>query len=253
MKKIFLVLFITMSFTRCIREDIIDNKQEGSNIKTESITIYVGDSEMLDMSFTPENILSENKFIADIEKDVIVRGDHVGMTNIVVDGKHIIPVEVKGNITTYDDPITKWGCDASYIKENQKQGKLSNKSDSESIIYQDCGKAELILYVMKNDKLSSAGVIIDSKYSSEIGEFLAERYLMIPYDLGDYTIGGFDAYKLEDANTVTAIKVYSTKYLMVAYMPQDKNSTKSTSFMDNNKSIETLGYVAKALLSKENE
>lgn len=75
------------------------------------------------------------------------------------------------------------------------------------------------MYIMKDNKLVSVGVSLESKYASEIGEYLAERYLMSPYNVGNYTFVGMDAYRLENANTVVLVRIISTSKIMVLYMP----------------------------------
>lgn len=241
MKKI-LLLAIALpmwAFSSCSDDDKDENK-----INTAPISLYVGDSEKIEMDFVPTKTVSENDFIAKVEKDGTIEGEHVGATNIVIDDKYTISVEVKGKVNTYDDPITKWGCNSSYIKENQKQGTWSNKSDEETIMYEDCGKADFVMYMMENGKLISSGVVISSLYASDMGKYLSERYFMIPYDLGDYTIGGLDAYEIKDAKTVVALKVYSSKYLMVVYMPYSNNKTKAGIYIDNYDLIKKMDDIA---------
>lgn len=220
-----------------------DDDKDESQIDTTPISLYVGDTKKIKMSFVPTKTVAENGFIADVEKDGTIKGQHVGTTNIVIDDKYIISVNVKGKIVTYDDPITKWGCDASYIRQNQKQGELSNKSDEESIKYENCGKADLIVYMMENGKLASCGVVIKSEYVSEMGKYLTERYFMLPYDLGNYTMAGMDAYETKDAKTVAAIRVYSAKYLMVAYLPYKEEGVKSSSFIEKDNLIEKMNEI----------
>lgn len=215
-----------------------------NKIDTTPISLYVGDSEKIEMDFVPTKTVSENDFIAKVEKDGTIEGEHVGATNIVIDDKYTISVEVKGKVTTYDDPITKWGCNSSYIKENQKQGTWSTTSDKETLVYENCGKADLLMYMMEGNKLTSVGVAIESKYASEMGEYLAERYFMIPYDLGDYTIGGIDAYEAKNAKTFVAIRVYSIKYLMVLYIPYNEKDTKTNSFIYKDDLIKRMDNIA---------
>lgn len=243
MKKLLFIMAMMLplfTFVGC------SDDNEKDNVNTEPISIYVDDTYQVQMDITPTTVASENEFVAQIEMDGIVSGKHVGSTEVSIDGKYIIPVEVKGKIITYDDPVTKWGCDEDFIKSNQKQGKFSKSDDN--LVYEKCGKADLVMYMMENGKLVSSGVVIGSQYASEMGEYLAERYFMIPYDLGDYTIGGFDAYETKDAKTFVAIKVYSTKYLMVIYMPYDKKDTKAGLFISDYNFINRMEDVVRSYL-----
>lgn len=55
--------------------------------------------------------------------------------------------------------------------------------------------------------------------------------MMLPYDIGDYTFMGFDAYKLENANTVVRLKVESASQITVIYMPAQSDNSNSKSKM----------------------
>lgn len=198
---------------------------EESHVNTEPISLYVDDTYQIQMDITPSSVSSEREFIATIEKDGVVTGVHVGETNVYIDGEYTIPVEVKGKYNLYEDPITEWGCSSAYIKENQKQGTYyigdGGNDDSEMIEYRACGEADWIIYLLEDDKLQAVGVAIPSFLSSEVGNFLTERFFMIPYDLGDYTIGGANDYNTDKATTFVYVKVSSVGYLTIYYIQHE--------------------------------
>lgn len=225
MKKILFLLVMVLPvlvFTSCSDDD-----NEGVN--TKKISLFVGDEKKIESAVVPNSVFSENNFIAEVEDDGTVIGKHVGQTIISINEKYNIPVEIKGKYTTYDDPILNWGCSADYIIKNQKQGTL-NSQNATSITYTNCGKAQSAVYLFEEGKLVSAGFVLRSSLASEIGDFLDERYLMIPYDLGDYTIAGINSYKLENASNIVFVKVYNVSTIMVLYAPYDnERSIKSIS------------------------
>ena len=209
-------------FTSCSSDD----DEEKQTVDVTPISVYAGNSQTISMNYTPKRISSQNDFIATVDNSGKIQGIHVGSTNISVDGKYIIPVEVKGKRETYGEPVTKWGCNQYYIQEHQKhKGTLSLNGGN--LGYKECGKAEGIVYIMEDNKLAAVGVGLKSIYASEIGEYLAERYLMSPYSIEDYTFIGMDAYKLEDANTVVLVKTVSASWIFVLYMPAAKADTRS--------------------------
>lgn len=139
-------------FTSCSSDD--DNRQQ--NVDVKPISMYIGDSHSITMNFTPKFIVSGNNFVATADNSGNVKGVHVGSTNISIDSRFTIPVEIKGKRKTYDDPITEWGCNQSYIKSKQKQGTL--KEVNGTLGYLNCGKADLVGYMFKNEKLAAVGV-----------------------------------------------------------------------------------------------
>lgn len=232
MKKliIMLVAMLPFLFVGCSDED------KKNEVNTEPVSLYVDDTYKIPMDITPSSVLSENEFIATIENDGVVSGEHVGETNVLINGEYNVPVEVKGKYNLIEDPITDWGCSASYIKENQKQGTLYSE-DEDMIIYTDCGDAEMLGYMMEDGKLRSVGFIISTSYSSEVTNFLTERFFMIPYDLGDYTLGGANAYNVDDATTFAYIQVSSVNYYTVLYVPKELDTKSSNLNIDRLNSI----------------
>lgn len=203
-------------------------EDEENHVDTNLVSLYVDDTYQIPMDIIPSSVASENEFIATIENDGVITGMHVGETNVSIDGRYTIPVEVKGKYNLFDDPVTEWGCSSAYIKENQKQGTYyigdGENDDSEMIEYRACGEADWVIYLLDDDKLQAVGVIIPSFFASEVGGFLAERFFMIPYDLGNYTIGGANAYNTNKATTFVYVQVSSIEYLTILYMQHEADA-----------------------------
>ena len=227
MKKeiLFLLAMLPMLFTSCSKDDDSNGGYYGDK---RPIVINIGESKALNLA---PNTYSKNPFIVSVN-DKGIYGEHVGKTDIVTKGTPI-SVEVKGKYHTYPDPITNWGCNMSYIKNNYKSG-VSWKEDDGTLVYENCGKSELVMYIFEYGKLYGVGAVVKSSYASEIGNYINERYFVLPYDLGEYTYGGSNAYSTDKASTFVYLKISdNAKYISAIYLesPQ-KSKTKSIELYD---------------------
>lgn len=219
MLAIMMVALLSVGLTSCSDDD------EEDNIDTTPIKMYAGEEKTIQGADT---ISSSKEFVAYGAKNV-VHGWHVGEASLVVNGKKTIPVSVLPQYHLYDDPVCNWGCDMNFVKNHQKQGKLSSKSSSTNIGYENAGAASLLSYNFENGKLKAVVALVSTNHTSQYASYLSERYLMLPYYSGEdtYFIGADDV-KLEDANTVVVMQVYNANYLVTVYMPA-KDYTSSSS------------------------
>lgn len=206
---IMMVPMLSVGFYSCSSDDDDD-------IDTSPISVLAGKDHTI---VGADTIASSNKFVAYGNKNV-VHGWHVGEAKLVVNGKKTIDISVQPVYHLYDDPVCNWGCDQNIVKFHQRQGKLSSKSNSNLLAYEDAGAASILAYNFENGKLKSILAVVSTKYTSQYSSFLAERYLMLPYYKGEnmYFIGA-DGISLEDAKTVAAMQVYSTSQLVTMYFP----------------------------------
>lgn len=225
---IMMVAMLSVGFASCGGDD------DDDSIDTSPITLYAGDETSVNGA---SSIESENEFVVYIGKsDNSVNGFHVGNTFIKVNGKNRIPVTVKGKYHTYDDPVTEWGCSQDYVKSHQKQGTLNtSKSDSKSLIYENVGHADILMYNFENGKLKSIAVLVSTAYTSEYAGYLAERFLMIKLDNSSVDYAGVDALDVDKAKTYVGLKIYSTSYLMGVYMPASDSKSSSAKISIENR------------------
>lgn len=187
-----------------------------------------------------DSIVSSNTFVVYTKGNEIF-GYHIGEAELLVNNKKTIQVKVLPKYSLYDDPVCKWGCDIDYVKSNQKQGILSSKSTTESLIYENAGAASALMYIFKNNKLSSVGAVVSTNHTSAYADYLAERYLMVPFYEGkDTYFVGIDALKVESANTAVIMKVYNIEYLITMYMPANELSTRSPQIIDWAEEVKTI-------------
>ena len=243
MKKILLMLAMMLPmamFTACSKDD-----EEKESVDTTPISLLVDDTHRIEMNITPSKVSSENNFVASIDENGVVEGNHVGNTNVSINDKYTIPVEVKGNYHLYDDPVTEWGCSTSYIKENQKQGSLKTE-DSDAIVYENCGNAEMITYLFENGKLNGVGVILNSSYTDEVALHLKERYMFITET--NNVIMGVNSYKKELATTIATITLSDNlRYWVVIYMPYNYNAANLKSKALNDKRYVLINNIVEKL------
>ena len=217
---IVMVAMLSVGFASCSSDD-----DDDSQIDTSPITLYAGDKTMVQGATSVE---SENKFVVWVNEDKSVEGFHVGETFIKVNGKSRIPVTVKGKYNTYEAPVTEWGCNQAFVKSQQKQGTLSSKSDATSLIYDNVGRAERMLYSFENGKLKSVGTVVSTAYTSEFAGYMSERFFMLPYEKDNDTYFiGIDALEVEKAKTYAMLQVYNYKYLVAIYMSASEASRSS--------------------------
>lgn len=90
------------------------------------------------------------------------------------------------------------------------------------------GNADVLMYTFENGKLSGVITMVSTAYTSEYAGYMAERFLMLPYetDANTYFIGA-DGLELTKANTVVVLEVYNYKYISAVYMPANKYSSSS--------------------------
>ena len=215
-----MVAMLSIGFASCSKDD--DDTDDG--VDTTPITLYAGDNKTI---MGADTISTSNRFVAYATKNV-VHGWHVGEANLVVNGRKTISITVQPKYHLYDDPICNWGCDMNYVKNNQKQGTLSSKSTETLLVYEDAGAASNLVYTFENGKLKAVGAIVSTKHSTQYANYLAERFLMLPYYKGEdtYFIGA-DNIDLDNAKTVVVMEVYSASQIITLYMPASDYSTRS--------------------------
>ena len=225
MKKILFLMMVVAAMAAC--SDGEDG--EGNYVNTNPISMYVDDGVVLDMNYEPQSVVSENDFIVSVYGDSI-SGFHVGNTNVVIDEKHVIPVEVKGRYNTWIDPVTEWGCSKEYVKSHYKECTLEvDDEEDDVLIYSDSGSSELVGYSFKDGGLAFVVVYIKTFYSSEVVNFLTERFFMVPYPEEPLIAAGFNHYDTDKADTYVGLAMENISYLTIGYMVYDKSAESKSS------------------------
>ncbi len=220
-KLLFLIgsMLMCVTLLSCSSDDDNENK-----VNLSPISLYVDEETHVAGTST---LKSQNDFVA-MTSGNTVKGFHVGETYVATDKNERIPVEVKGKYNTYQEPITEWGCNRSYVQGKQTQGTLSSRSDEKSLIYENVGHASMLMYSFEGNKLKSIGSVVSTSYTEEFASYLAERFLMTSYEKDNDTYFiGIDGLKVEDAKTAVVLQVYNSNYLIAVYMPVKDYSSSS--------------------------
>lgn len=213
-----LVAMVSFSFIGCGSDD------DDDAVDTTPISMYAGTNKIIQGADT---ITSSNRFVAYANKNTLY-GWHVGETSILVNGKKTISVTVSPKYYLYNDPICNWGCSMEYVKKNQKQGTVNSKSTNDILAYDDAGGATLLAYNFENNKLVSVLAMISTNHTSALGEYLSERYLLVPQYKGKNSyFAGLDGIDENNAKTMVLMDLYNTSNWCVYYTPFKKNSTRS--------------------------
>ncbi len=217
---VLLLCGMTLGLMACGSDD-----DEDDGVDTTPISMLAGNEKTISGADT---ITVANEFVA-YAKGNVVNAWHVGETSLLVNGKKTISLKVNPVYHLYNDPICNWGCSLSDVRNHQKQGTLSSKSDNEILVYENAGAASLLGYNFENGKLKSVIAMVSTNHSSSYASYLTERFLMLPYYEGEDTyFMGADNISLEEANTVVVMKIYSTSYLSTVYMPANQIATRSS-------------------------
>ena len=143
---------------------------------------------------------------------------------------YVIPVEVKGRYNTWIDPVTEWGCSKEYVKSHYKECTLEvDDEEDDVLIYSDSGSSELVGYSFKDGGLAFVVVYIKTFYSSEVVNFLTERFFMVPYPEEPLIAAGFNHYDTDKADTYVGLAMENISYLTIGYMVYDKSAESKSS------------------------
>lgn len=199
-------------FTACSSSD-----DEKLTLSADSLKLHYEETEQLNAS---ENVVweSESDFVAKVSSNGLVEGGHVGKTNIVATSENGVAkceVEIIPLYDTYTEPVLLQGAKTKSEVKSKEKRKLA-KETSTALTYEGGNSAEkAIVYTFdENDKLKAAGVAISFAYTSELTDFLLERYQ--PVDVEDDMYFFINGNK-DDFDMYVTLGVESS-YLMVMYV-----------------------------------
>jgi len=216
------------------------SKDDGTNtsisLKTVEKSLFCGDKYQIEAASTSEIIYtSENEYNATVTSSGAVTARFIGETSITLtngnDSKKI-KIVVNPHYTLYPDPCITFGISKSEIIA--KYG-IPSTQTATGIGYANYSNASpIVMYLFDaNNKLISTGVIVKTTYSSELGAFLAERYL--PVDITNLIfINSLDPKK---ATMLIGASLYDTTYWLVTYGPYTSKSNTSTLKSRTNKTL----------------
>lgn len=207
-----------MAFAGCSKDD-----EDSLVLSEDKVTLHQGEEYQIKASSSSEiKYIVKDEYHAEVSKTGVITALFVGETEIIVsndkESKTFI-LTVAPKVNTYPEPNVYFGQSKEEILS--KFG--SPKVDSEGTIAYDnySSKAPiLMLQFDNNDELKSYMIAVKTIYSSELGSFLAERYL--PVSLDDLIfVNGLSP---ETATMGIKAQLYNTSYWMVIYIPYSNNN-----------------------------
>lgn len=214
MKKVlFLLPILTALFTF---SGCSDDEEGGISLNESEITLYSDDTEQLEAN---DNVdwMSESEFVASVDANGLVTGNHVGTTNIIASngsGTSKCTVEIIPRFNTFEEPVLDFGATKEEVKSKESRTILSETE--EGLVYIGENNAlDMVAYLFENGRLRSAGAAVSFAYTSELTSFLIERYQVVGEENDIYMFINNDVDKFD---MIVSLSVESD-YLLVAYGP----------------------------------
>lgn len=223
MNRISVLLLAAMAMAGC--ENKKTEKEEivpPLKLEVTNANLYVGDSIRIIKNATGVSFQSDDTFYATV-KNGSVKAKHVGTTNITAtkgnesDQCH---VTVKGRYNLYDEPCIEWGITRTEILE--RYGNNYASSTESGLAYMLSATKILMFNFDSSNKLNSAAVMIPMSLSSTLAKYIDERYLYAGAGSGNVLTLHLNNVASK-ATTLIGINYYNSNYLMVIYMPYNKD------------------------------
>lgn len=220
-----LILATTVCITSCSSDD--GDGQAPATLDKTIITLYVDESSTITYSGGKCEWSSDNDLVAEVENG-IVTAKHVGTTTIHANNL-VCSVIVKPKYTTYVEPYTDWGASISTIKSKMSGYTFKGTSESETLgqmyTYEGKGKVQAYVYGFKNGELTSSCLYVSLLNSTNLSDFLLERYIVI--DISEKAKNDYMIYMLTvDMKTLVVMNL-STSGALVLYSPAPEDGTRT--------------------------
>lgn len=231
-KLLYLSLVICSAFVSCGSEDSkADEKANAASISPSSISMYFdGERQLIGNNVTSWN--SNNDFVASVDENGLVKGAHVGTTQIIgSNGKTSAScqVEIKAKYNLYDTPILEWGASRLTIKNKETHVFKSSSTNADFYDYSKNGESYLLEYLFENDRLKSVSVMGKLSLFPDFGYYLIERYSPISNDPDLFMFA--DGYTKDKMTTIVGLqttKISGTTLSWVMYISSNSLSTKAS-------------------------
>lgn len=177
-KQVFLFCIVALLFaTGCKKETTYSLNKESiilTSKGTFQLTVQGGAG-----NFT---YTSDNPLVAEVDAGGQITGKRVGQTSIKVSGDFngTCIVAISPLYFTFVEPITEFGLSKNQIKA--KETRTYGSETNDGVLFMGSINEKYVLYLFENDKMTSSGVVLSSTYSSALGSYMAERYVLASAD-----------------------------------------------------------------------
>lgn len=232
MKRTLYFLIAVLLLASCEKE------QKRSSFNTPTLEMYADGEYSLtvinDVSGT--KFASSNEYVAQVSQTGVISSNYIGKVTITK-GDARCELTVKPRYSTYTEPVIEWGLSKSSIIS--KVG--SSYSFSNGVLTYQTGnkKAPQCMYSFdSNSKLTASAVSVYTTYTSELTEFLLERYKPYTYSPEDYMFVFIDGLTTTTAKNIIVLSIYNAAYIFVMYTDIDDIITSSGALQNIDKLIE---------------
>lgn len=206
MKKLFILLTAITTLYSCQKEEL------SLTVSPNEITLYAEGTKQITTNVIDATYSSQDEFYASVDPKGLVSANKVGSTLIKVSGNgetKTIPITILSKYTLYpnlDQLIGKTKADVknalglSYIEKNNIW------------TYKNLTSYASIGVIFKDEKVESAVAFVSTIYTTQLVNYLTERYAIAGMQ------NDFYFFLNHDKNVMIGTTVYSVDYLGVAYM-----------------------------------
>ena len=205
----FVLLYVMCTTLTACGGDNSNNTPTTLNVNPDVIKLYYEETRQLS-SEGATSWNSENEFVAKVDNTGLVKGGHVGTTNVFASndnamGKCTVTIIPKHDL--YDTPIIEWGATINTIMSKETHKLLSYTSDNYlGYDYSKNRHSALLLYGFENSQLKSVSILMSLYDYTNAGDYLLERYQPISIDKANYQIIFIDAMTADNAKNVVALE-----------------------------------------------
>lgn len=221
-------VIVGVGFTACGSDD--DDDVKPLAVSPSSVSMKFDESQQLSASGAT-SWRSENEFVATVDQNGLVKGNHVGSTDIIASngstsGKCTITITPKYNF--FDLPILSWGATETTIRNAETHGTPEKSGDYLLYGYDNGSIPAVVMYSFKNGSLNAVIQLTGSSYFANAGLFLIERFQAYGESDGMYIFG--DSMSTKSAITIVGLDymtLSSKKYAGITYMLNTTSSSAS--------------------------
>lgn len=224
-----LVLLMVVSlplFISCGSDDD-DDSPKPLSVNPASVSMKYDDSQQLSATGAT-SWRSENEFVATVNQNGLVKGRHIGSTNIVANngkssGKCVVSITPR--YTYYDLPILNWGASEAQIRNAETHTFNSKSGDNLIYSYTNGTVVALVMYGFKNGALEIVMQLTPKSHYINAGYFIIERFQPYGESNGMYIFG--DSMDYNKAITIVGLDymdLASSTCTAATYMKNSKNS-----------------------------
>lgn len=236
MRKVLLTLLAigAIALMSCDTGD--DGAREANAIKLASAdrTLYYDGEFQIDAtSLTPITYTSEDEYHASVSASGLVTAGRIGETNIVLtNGKDTkkVKITVKPESNLYSEPDLTFGMSRSAVIAKLGTPYPADGDDRAMMyINWSVGTPALMCIFDEFDRLEYYIFMVETAYSSELVDFLVERYALAAMDEdGDVFAIFLNALDVNKADMAVGLRFYDSSYIMAMYTPAKASDTRTS-------------------------